>query len=327
MNKVKWGILGTGAMAAIFAEALKGCEDAELYAAASRNEEKAALFAEKYGFGKSIGGYELLAADPEVDIIYIATPMSSHYDDTMMCLRRGKKVLCEKSAALNSSQLDDMITLAKEKKLFFMEAMWTKCRPSYRKAKQWAESGRIGKMNAVKADFCNIVPYDGNSRLFRSDCGGGALLDLGVYPITLAADFLGNYPCEIKSNAVISRGVDISDSISLVYPNGAYADISAGFVTDTGNRAAVLGSDGFIIFEGGFVWSTAVTLYDKNGTVIEKFDYSNKVNGYEYEIEEVHECISEGLSESSIVKHCDTLAVMKIMDTCRGQWGLTFPAE
>ena len=327
MNKIRWGILGTGAMAKMFAEALRGCEDAENYAVASRSEEKAVEFAGKYGFKKGVGSYELLAADPEVDIIYIATPMSSHYDDTMMCLRRGKRVLCEKSAALNSSQLDDMITLAEEKKLFFMEAMWTRLRPSYRKAKEWADSERIGKVISVKADFCNVVPYDENSRLFRPDCGGGALLDLGVYPITLAADFLGNYPCDLKSCADISRGVDISNCVQLTYQGGAYADISSSFVSSAGNSAAVIGSDGFIIFEGGFVWSTAVTLYDKNGKTAETFDYKNRVNGYEYEIDEVHSCIRNGSSESSIVKHGDTLAVMKIMDSCREQWGLVYPVE
>lgn len=328
MKKIRWGIFGTGAIARTFSKALSECEGAELCVIASRSEEKAKRFAKEFGFKKAYGSYELLAADPEVDIVYIATPMSSHYDDAMLCLRRGKNVLCEKSVTLNYRQLDDILTLSREKRLFFMEAMWMKCRPSYLKAKEWVQSGRIGKPRAVRADFCNTVPVDMNSRLFRPDCGGGALLDLAVYPITMAADFLGNYPCEITSSAVMGEmGVDLTDSIHLKYADGSYAALNSSMQIKSDNSASVIGTEGFILFDDGCVWSGGITLYSKNGERIDRFEYQNDVNGYEYEIREAMRCLSEGLTESPLVKQCDTEAVMKIMDTCREQWGFTYPEE
>ncbi len=320
MKKIKWGIFGTGSIAKTFAEALGGI-GSEKYAIASRSEEKARTFGERYGFTKSYGSYEQLAADPETDIIYIATPMSSHYDDTMLCLRRGKSVLCEKSAAVNYGELDDMLTLAREKRLFFMEAMWMKCRPSYIRAKQWALSGRIGKIKEVRGDFSNIVPFDKESRLFRADLGGGALLDLGVYPISLAADILGNYPCEIKSSAYFGEtGVDLTNAVLMKYPGNSYAAVSSSFCSAAGNAASVTGTKGFIIFDGGFVWSTSVSLYDTNGELLERFTYENEVNGYEYEIKEAESCLERGLTESPLIPHSSTEGVMKIMDACREQW-------
>lgn len=328
MKKIRWGIFGTGAIAHTFADSLSKCENAELCVISSRSEEKAKAFAAEYGFKKAYGSYELLAADPEVDIVYIATPMSSHYDDAMLCLRRGKNVFCEKSVTLNYRQLDDILTLAREKRLFFMEAMWLKCRPSYLKAKEWVQSGKIGKPKAVKAEFCSKVPVDMNSRLFRPDCGGGALLDLAVYPLTLAADFLGNYPCDITSSAVMGDiGVDLTDLIHLTYADGSHASVSASFQIGSDNSASVIGTDGFIQFDNGFVWSCGVTLYDKNGVKTDRFEYENDINGYEYEIREAMRCLSEGLTESPLVKQCDTEAVMKIMDSCREQWGFTYPEE
>lgn len=328
MDKIKWGIFGTGNIAHTFADALKTVENAELYAASSRSDEKAKKFASEYGFKKSMGSYELLAADPEVDIIYIATPMSSHYDDAMMCLRRGKNVLCEKSVSLNSWQLDDIITLAKETGLFFMEAMWLKCRPTYLKALEWAEGGKIGKIKCVKADFCNILNVDKTNRFFNASLGGGALLDLAVYPITLAAGFLGLYPCETVSSAVMGEtGVDLTDSIMLRYADGSFADISASFQSDTGSAAVIIGTEGIISMGNGFVWSTEISLYDKNGNLSETFSYENDCNGYEYEIIEAQKCLMNHQTESSLVPHRGTAAVMKIMDTCREQWGMTFPDE
>lgn len=328
MNEVKWGILGTGNIAHTFAKALKNVPGAVTYAAASRNDEKAREFAKEEGFMKSVGSYELLAGMQDIDIIYVATPMSSHYDDTMMSLRKGNNVLCEKSAALNSYQLDDMITLAKETGLFFCEAMWIKCRPAYKKALEWAKSGKIGQIKAVKADFCNIVPVADN-RLFNAKLGGGALLDLAVYPITLACDFLGLYPRDIDSNAVIGEtGVDLTDTIKLTYANGSFADISASFQCNTKSTAAIIGTEGFISFGEGFVWSNTVKLYDKNAALSDTYSYlDNGFNGYEYEIIEAQNCLMNKQTESMIIPHSSTMAVMKIMDECRNQWNMTFPGE
>lgn len=328
MSNIRWGIIGTGRIAVTFAEALAGCEEAELYAVASRSEERAAAFAEKHGFSKAYGSYEQLAADPEVDIVYIATPMSSHYDDTLLCLRRGKHVLCEKAAAINSRELDDMITLAGEKNLFFMEAMWMKCRPVYLKAKEWVKRGSIGDIKCVKADFCNLVKYDPKDRLFAPECGGGALLDLAVYPLTLAVDFLGNYPCEIISSANIGRdGVDLSNSIMLRYQGGKYASINSGFQQPCRNGAAIIGTEGSVIFGEWFFCTCEAVLYDRDGSELERAAIPNEINGYEYEIYEAHRCIRAGLRESTLIPHSGTKAVMSIMDECRSQWDMYYPSE
>ncbi|MCR5717920.1 MAG: Gfo/Idh/MocA family oxidoreductase [Oscillospiraceae bacterium] len=325
MRTIQWGIIGTGRIARKFAEALGGCEGAGLCAVSSRTAEKAQAFAQEYGFRKAYGSYEALAQDTETDVVYIATPMHSHYHDAKLCLLHDKNVLCEKSVTLNAAQLAELLALAKERGLFFMEAMWMKCRPVYRKALAWLQSGKIGQVRYLKADFSNFVPYRADDRLFRADCGGGALLDLGVYPLTLAYDVLG-MPQQIVSNAALAHGVDISNSILLRYPC-AYASLESGFELGLRNNALISGTDGLIQFGDVFHCTDEVALLDKNGNTLEVFHSENRINGYEYEIEETMRCLADGLRESPLVPQEGTRRVMEIMDICRRQWGLVFPDE
>ncbi len=325
-RKIRWGIIGTGRIAHTFAEALSGCEEAELYAVASRTAQKAADFAEKFGFLKSYGSYAELAQDENIDVVYIATPMSSHCHDAKLCLAHDKNVLCEKSVTLNLHQLEELLELAKMKNLFFMEAMWMKCRPAYRKAMEWLKAGRIGQVRYIKADFSNFVPFDANDRLFRADCGGGALLDLAVYPLTLIYDVLAS-PDSIISNANIQNGIDWSNHILLRYPDGVFASVDSGFEIPLRNNAVISGTDGMILFGDWFLCTRDVTLYDRAGTETESCHFENRINGYEYEIEEVHHCLKNNLKESTLIPYQSTAGVMKIMDECRKQWGLSFPEE
>ena len=326
MKKYRWGVIGTGRIARTFSEALQGCEDAVLYAVASRTAEKAAAFAAEYGFEKSYGSYVELAEDSNVDVVYIATPMSSHYGDAMLCIENGRNVLCEKSVALNGRQLDEMLDAAKANDVFFMEAMWMKCRPTYLKALEWLNDGRIGKARYVKADFCNLAEYDRNDRLFAPECGGGALLDLAVYPLTLVVDFLGREPGEIISSAHIGKdGVDFSNSLMLKYPD-SFATINSGFEIPNTNNAVISGDDGLIIFGNWFFCSSEITLYDRFGKEVKRSVIPNEINGYEYEIREVHRCLGNGLKESTLVPHSSTKTVMKIMDKCRNDWGMYYPS-
>ncbi|MBR4626706.1 MAG: Gfo/Idh/MocA family oxidoreductase [Ruminococcus sp.] len=327
MDKVKWGVLGTGRIANTFAAALRETEGAELFAAASRSIEKAEAFAAEYGFEKAYGSYEELVSDSDVDIVYIATPMASHYHDAMLCLNAGKNVLCEKSVTLNTVQLEELLALAKSRGLFFMEAMWMKCRPFYLRAREWVSSGRIGDVLSVTADFSNHVPYSPGDRLFRPDCGGGALLDLTVYPLTLFADILGGAPVKTVSSADIREGIDFSNSVTLRYPGGAFAKSECGFERQLDNAAAIHGSAGSILFGNCFFCSGEVTLVDGSGRCIDEFSEPEGINGYTYEISEAQGCIREGRLESPLVPHSSTLAVMRIMDECRRQWGLVFPGE
>lgn len=326
MDKIKWGIIGTGRIAHKFAEALTGCKEAELCGAASRSIGKAESFASEFGCTEAYGSYRDFAENSDAEAVYIATPMASHFNDAMLCLEHGKNVLCEKTVTLNSEQLSTLLDTAAEKGLFFMEAMWMKCRPVYLKAKECVQSGRIGDIRFIKADFSNTVPYAPDDRLFRPDCGGGALLDLSVYPVTLAEDFLGS-PAEIVSSAHLHNGIDLSNTIIMYYPDGVYASADSGFEMPLRNNAVISGTDGMIIFGDGFFYADDITLYDKDRRPVDRFSCKDRINGYEYEIEEFCRCLREGLKDSRLVPHSGTSAVMKILDKCRSQWGLVFPQE
>ena len=327
-EKIRWGILGTGRIAKTFAEALRGTDGCACYAVASRTKEKAESFAKENGFEKAYASYAELAADPNVDIVYIATPMSSHYKDSLLCLENGRNVLCEKSLALNTAQSMEMIEAAKKRNLFFMEAMWMKCRPSFLKIKEWIAQGKIGTPEYVRADFCNHTPYNSNDRLFRADCGGGALLDMSVYTLTFATAVLGTDPEKIESTARLGReGVDLSNAIILKYKNGASASLLSSFEIPSLNNAVIVGSKGSILTDKWFFCCNEATLYDADGIEVERSVLPVRVNGYEYEIEEANRCLREGLKESPMIPHADTIAIMKIMDECRKQWGMKYPEE
>ena len=326
MNKIKWGIIGTGKIAHKFAEALRGTEDAELRSVASRTLAKAQDFAEKFGFEKAYGSYSELAEDSSVDAVYIATPMSSHYSDAMLCIKNGRNVLCEKSLALNTGQTEEIINAAREKGVFFMEAMWMKCRPVFLKVLEWINSGKIGEPKFIKADFSNYIPYNKDDRLFRPDCGGGALLDLGVYPLTLA-DAVFGAPDEIISSAQLRGGVDVNNTILLKYSDGRFVSADNGFQLQLSNNALISGTEGFITMGNWFHCTSEATLFNSEAKIVEKFLCEPEINGYEYEIREVHRCLREGLTESPLVPHAETVRVMKLMDECRRQWGMVFPEE
>ena len=327
MEKIKWGVIGTGRIARAFTAALAGTPAAELYAVGSRTAGKSASFAEEYGFTKAYSSYDELFSDENVDIVYIATPMAAHYENCITALKNGRNVLCEKTVTLNAEQLRMLLALAKKKELFFMEAMWTKCRPAYLKMKEWISAGRIGDIRYIKADFSNLVPYNANDRLFRPDCGGGALLDVTVYPLTLAVDILGK-PDEIISSAHINEdGIDLSDSFILRYKNGCFASVDGGFELPLKNNAVISGTEGSVILGDGFFMTNTAALYDKNGNITDKFEQPERINGYEYEIDEVHRCLRNGLKESPLVPHSGTLDVLDVMDHARKEWGMRFPQE
>ena len=324
-NQVRWGIIGTGRIAHTFAKALVSCDGAVPCAIASRTKQKADEFAAECGFLKACGSYAELAQDPDVDVVYIATPMSAHYHDAKLCLENGKHVLCEKSVTLNSKQLEELLDLAKRNGLFFMEAMWMKCRPVYRKAMEWVHEGKIGNIRCIKAGFCNLIPYNANDRLFRTDCGGGALLDLAVYPLTLVHNLLG-VPGSVRTYAHIQNGIDLSNTILLAYED-AFAAVESSFEYPSRNHAMISGSEGMILFGDMFHYANEVCRYDRSLHLVETYSQEDRINGYEYEIEEVMHCLRNGLQDSMLVPQRATLEVMRIMDECRKQWGMQFPDE
>ncbi|MCM1023716.1 MAG: Gfo/Idh/MocA family oxidoreductase [Prevotella sp.] len=317
-NITNWGIMATGKIAHTFAKAVNSVGDARLYACASRNAEKAAEFGKLYGAEKSYGSYEELAADPNVDIVYVASPMSCHYENVKLCFEHGKNVLCEKSVTVNTAELEELIAAAREKNLFFMEAMWTKCLPSFLKAKDWFEAGRIGEVRAIRADFSNPVEYDPEDRLFRADLGGGAMLDLGVYPLTLISAFLGFEPKHISASVNTARGVDMDEAVILRYEK-AYASMVAGFDIENDNRAVIVGTKGRIAFDPWYFCTDTVRLYDGDNRLAEESVTPHLCNGYEYEIMEAQRCLAAGRKESLLNPLSDTLGVMKLMDRIRGE--------
>lgn len=326
MKKIKWGVLSTGKIAHKFAQALQATADAELYAVSSRSAEKAEAFAEQYGFEKHYGSTEDMLADQNVQAVYIGSPMSCHYADAVKCLNAGKHVLCEKTVTLCTKQLDELLKLAAEKNLFFMEAMWTKTLPHYRQAKEWVDNGRIGRIKMIKADFVNMCEGDPESRLFRSDLGGGALLDLGVYPLTFSMAFLGNEPQSITAAAHMKNNVDYDDAVILTYPD-AFAAMTFGFDCKSENGASIVGESGTIVFDSWFHCSDKVSLYDSNNRLIETKHFPHPRTGYEYEIMEVDRCLKAGLTESPLVPHSDTRAVMVMIDRIKEKIGLSYPDE
>lgn len=318
--KIHWGICSTGTIAVTMANALHAVPDAVCYAVSSRSKEKAEDFARKNNFQKSYGSYGEMLADSTVDVVYIASPMACHFQDAMQALQAGKHVLCEKAVTMCTMEWEQLVAEAQKQKRFLMEAMWMKCRPTFLQALHWVKAGRIGTVKMVQAEFCNVVPYDANSRLFRPDLGGGALLDLGVYPLTLIEAFLDGDAVQIQSTAYIGKSdVDFDMAAIVTYPNGV-GIMSATFDIAGKNAATIIGTKGRIELPPWFLSTCEALLYDEDNQLQEHALIPNRCNGYEYEVEEVHRCLREGLLESTLVPHHGTTAVMRQMDTCRSQW-------
>ncbi|MCM8542237.1 MAG: Gfo/Idh/MocA family oxidoreductase [Lentisphaeraceae bacterium] len=324
MDKVKWGILGAGVIAEKVASAIKEYPHAVLAGVGSRSIEKAEAFAERVCVEKAFGSYEDLCESKDIDIIYIATPHTFHKEHTLLALRNGKHVMCEKPFALNSEEAEEMIYEAKSRKLFLMEAMWTCVMPGMIKLKQILAEGIIGKVRLVEADFGFQAAYCPDSRLFNRELGGGALLDVGIYPLTLALSLFG-YPKEASATANIGKtGIDELSVYSLKFDNGVMADLKACITQTTGCTATIYGSEGTIKLPKEWWLMEKITI--TNGH-IKDFDTSYECSEYYFEIEEASRCIQQGLTESPNIPHEWTLKMMSLMDKLRFDIGLSYPDE
>jgi predicted dehydrogenase len=326
MTPFRWGILATGNIAASMAQALSGVPEAQLVAVASRSGARADAFGERWGIPRRHAGYEALVADEEVDIVYIATPHSHHYENMLLCLNAGKHVLCEKAFTLNAAQASECINLARSKKLFLMEAMWMRFIPAMARLREWVEAGLLGEVRLVQADFCIDVPFDPDHRLYDPVLGGGALLDLGIYPLSFTTMLLGQ-PDEVRSHAHLSpTGVDELDALTLIYERGATANMMCSMRLARPREAMVAGTKGYVKLHEIFFRPHRLTLHLK-GREPERIDLSYRGNGYVHEVEEVHSCLRECRSESAIMPLDETLALMALMDRFRAAWGVVYPAE
>lgn len=320
---INWGIIGPGKIASKFASDLNLVNGTRLYAVASRDVNRAKKFASDYNASKAYGSYEELVNDPEVDVVYIASPHVFHYEQTLMCFNYGKHVLCEKPMGMNAQQVLELAHVAKEKNLFLMEALWTQFLPSFKKIKEIVTSGVIGDIKYIQADFGFKAAYDINARTFSKQLGGGSLLDIGIYPVFFALEFAGK-PEEILASAIIGQtGVDESCSMVFSYPGkGVLANLSSSFLVDTPTEAMVCGTKGYVKLNTRWHTPTSLTLMVNNTEELIKFDQS--VYGYKYEIEEVVGCLSRGECESEVFPLAKSILLHQTIDVIRERVGLIY---
>ena len=323
---IHWGIVGTGNIAAKFARGLLACPGAKLLAVASRENAKAEHFGREHDVPVCYGSYAALAADPQVNAVYIATPHVLHKENTIMCLEAGKAVLCEKPFAINAREAQEMVDAARKNNAFLMEAMWTRFLPAIIKVKELIASGTIGETRMLTADFGFHGKKDPLGRLYNRNLGGGALLDVGIYPITLAFLLWGE-PLKIATSAHIgATGIDEQSATVFSYADGRIASLTCSVDITTSQEACIYGSEGAIKihtpwWRGG---KFSVCLRDKPEEVVNP---PLMGNGYNYEALEVMNCLREKRLESAVLPLDESVRVMKTMDAIRSCWGLRYPGE
>ncbi|WP_039939194.1 Gfo/Idh/MocA family protein [Streptomyces himastatinicus] len=323
---VRWGILATGGIAASFTKDLLELEDAQVTAVGSRSPEGAKRFAERFGIPRSYGSWAELAADDELDVIYVATPHAAHRAAAGLCLEAGRAVLCEKAFTLNAREAEELVALARTHDRFLMEAMWTYCDPVVRRMTALVRDGAIGEVRAVHADFGLPGPIDPAHRLRDPAQGGGALLDLGVYPVSFAQLLLGE-PSDVQARAELSpEGVDVNTGLLLGWDTGAVALLSCSLTADTPRSAAVTGTAGRIEFPRGFFHPDHFVLH-RPGHDPEEFTAPDGLRAYQREAAEVMRCLRANERESPLVPLAGTLAVMRTLDTARSKTGVRYPGE
>lgn len=320
---IRWGILATGSIAGAFARDLRLLPDAEVVAVGSRTAEAAGAFAARHGIPRAYGSWAELAADQEVDVVYVATPHSAHHAAAKECLAGGRAVLCEKPFTLDLATSQDLVETARKQGVFLMEAMWTRFNPAVRRAVELVADGAIGAVTAVHADFGIMAPPEPTHRLRAKVLGGGALLDLGVYPITMAHLMLGP-PDQFRAWAKLSdEGVDENTGLVFGYDSGAVAALSCGIVGSTPIAAVVTGTAGRIEFTRPFFATRGFTLF-RDGAEPEYVGFEFDGGGYQFEAAEVHRCLRAGLLESPLMPHATTLEIMSILDTIRTDLGVEY---
>ncbi len=364
MNTIRWGILGTGTIAKQFAQGLQLLPDAQLLAIGSRSNYTADEFAKQFSVPRSYASYEELASDDDIDVVYIATPHIKHKENCILCLNAGKAVLCEKPFTINAEEAQEVIDLARQKQLFCMEAMWMRFMPLMVRLQDVIRQKEIGDICMINASMGMRVAFDPNHRAFNPELAGGALLDLGVYPLSFTFQLLGAPSSIVSQPKMSSTGVDEQAAIILDYEAGPLASITTSLRTDNPNDAFIMGTEGQIHVHGPLYRPQAfsITKYPVPLTVpnatsgivsqLKQIEFLRKVyrrlrdysatltgksgrtisaptsgNGYHYEAAEVMRCLRAGERESRVMPLDETLQIMATMDTIRGQWNLKFPQE
>ncbi len=326
MKTWNFGILGPGKIARRFADAFQHVPNARVSAVASRDPEKAKQFASAVGADKYYGSYEDLVKDPAVDMVYIATPHPFHHAQTVLCLKHHKAVLCEKPLAMNAHQVTEMIALSQNSNTFLMEGMWSRFFPATHKALDLIQSGTIGEVKFLYADFGFSAPVNLEGRVYNLALGGGAQLDVGVYPLFLAMQVLGR-PIDIKSFSHLAvTGADATSSALFRYSNGALAHIFSSFVADSPKEAHILGTKGRITLHAPWYKTERVSLQLNSGEITE-FPLRHSGNGFEFQITEVVRCLEERKIESALMPHSLSLLMAEVSDEIRRQGGVKYTSD
>tara|TARA_R110000823_G_scaffold150945_2_gene281752 strand:- start:140 stop:1123 length:984 start_codon:yes stop_codon:yes gene_type:complete len=324
-EKVRWGIIGLGNIARNFVKDLALVNEAQIYAAASRNLEKANAFANEYNIPNAFGSYKELLECKEIDAVYIATPHTSHCELSIMAMEHGKHVLCEKPMGINRVEVEKMIVAAQQNKVFLMEALWSRFNPSILKVKQLVETGDIGPLAYLQADFAfYAMDRDFKGRVLNPELAGGSLLDIGIYPIFLAYLLLGKPDQILSTSSFHDNGTEIQTSMIFKYPK-ARAILYSGFTSRSEMKAEISGEKGTIYIPTRWHEAQAY-IVEKNGEK-EEFSLPTTGRGYFYEIKEVNDCINHGKLESTLWSHQNSLDLINIMDIVRKQNGIEFPFE
>jgi predicted dehydrogenase len=323
---IRWGILGTGNIAHQFARGLADTPDAVLVAVGSRSIDTANTFADEFDIERRHPAYEELADDDGVDAVYVSTPHPFHRDNSILLLEHGKAVICEKPFTINAGDAKAVIDVARQRDVFLMEAMWTRYLPAVVRARELIAEGAIGDVRMVQADFGFRAGVNPEGRLFNPALGGGALLDVGIYVISMASMILGPRPSQVESTTQIGEtGVDEQSAFLLQYPGGQLAVLSCAVRTGTAVETRIFGTEGSILLHSPFYKCGALTV--KRGGDEERVDLPLKGNGYNYEAAEVGRCLRANLKQSDVMPLDETLALMELMDSIRARWGLSYPME
>ncbi len=314
------GILGTGWIADKMAKTLAEMTSARAYAVASRTLDKAEKFASEFSIPKFYGSYDLLADDPEVDLIYIGTPHSHHFEQAKMCLLKNKPVLCEKAFTVNTPQAEELIKISHERKVFLAEAIWTRYQPMRQMISKVINSGIIGKPVMLSANLC--YPNIAQERMYKPELAGGALLDLGVYVLNFADMFFGSDIKETSSHCIkYHTGIDAQESITLEYSDGRIAVLSSSLIAKSDRQGIISGTDGFVIVEN-VNNPQSYSVYNQDYNLVEKVQCPPQITGYEYQVDCCINAISQGRIEPLEMPHEDILRIMRQMDSLRKTWGV-----
>jgi predicted dehydrogenase len=323
-STVRWGVIATGGIASAFVTDLRLLEGTEVVAVGSRSQDSADRFAAEHSIGRAYPTYASLVSDDEVDVVYVATPHPGHHAAALLAIEAGKAVLVEKPFTMDAAEARSLVAAARARGVFLMEAMWARFVPWAVRLRELLADGTLGEIRQVIADHGQWFPQDASHRLFAPDLGGGALLDLGVYPVSFASMVLGSPAAVTAVSDPAFTGVDATTSTLLQYAGGAHAVLTATLTAPGPTTAAVVGTDARVQVDGPFYTPAGFTLTRRDGTS-ERFDHPVAGRGLRFEAAEVIACLREGRLESDVMPLDETVAIMATLDEVRRQVGLRYP--